>query len=71
MKTKKRTILPTGLQPWDPINGLRVGAIAGAAVGAVAVAVSGVANFWVIALPAVVGAGLGYWSEKRRQRGGT
>ena len=60
--------LPPGRMPWDPVNGARVGAVAGALVGAAFIALSGVANFWVIAGCGAIGAGLGYWSEKRKQR---
>jgi hypothetical protein len=57
--------------PWDPLNGARVGAVAGALVGAVLTALTaltGLASFWVIAGCGAVGGGIGYWSEKRKQR---
>lgn len=67
MSTKKPEKLPLGLQPWDPANGLRVGGITGAVVGAIVMAVVGVANIWLMVVPALIGAVVGYWSEKRKQ----
>jgi len=63
-----RRSLPTGRQPWDPANGLRVGTMAGGLLGAAIVALSGISNFWIVAVCAGVGAGIGYWTEKPRQR---
>lgn len=37
--------------------------------GAIAMAMSGVFSFWMIIAPGGLGACLGYWSEKRHQRG--
>ncbi len=42
----------------------------GAMIGAAVMAITGVFNFWMIIAPGGVGACLGYWSEKRHQRGG-
>ncbi|MDH3678868.1 MAG: hypothetical protein OEV40_02840 [Acidimicrobiia bacterium] len=56
-----------GREPWDPANGLRVGILAGGVVGAVVAVVSGVAHFWVVALGGVIGGGIGWWSERRKQ----
>jgi hypothetical protein len=61
---------PTGgvRQPWDPANGLRIGALGGALVGGAIVALSGVLSFWIVAGSGVVGGGIGYWNEKKKQR---
>lgn len=58
-----------GRQPWDPANGLRVGLMIGALVGAGLVIVFGRSTIWLVALCAAIGGGLGYWSEKRKQPG--
>lgn len=60
--------LPAGRPPWDPLNGFRVGAFAGAAVGAIVMAIVGAAAIWVVFLGGALGGGIGYWTEKRKQR---
>ena len=60
--------LPSGRPPWDPLNGLRVGAFVGGTLGVIATAALGLGYIWVVLVSAVVGAGLGYWTEKRKQR---
>jgi predicted MFS family arabinose efflux permease len=64
----KRSVLPPGREPWDPVNGLRIGAFTGAVIGAVLIALSGVASFWIVAGCGAIGGGVGYWAEKRKQR---
>ena len=68
MASAKRAPLPAGRQPWDPANGLRVGALVGALLGAAVTGLVGFLNFWAIAATAAIGGAVGYWSEKRRQR---
>ena len=68
MATTKRAPLPPGRQPWDPVNGLRIGALIGALLGAGVGALVGVLELWVIALAAIAGGLLGWRSEKRKQR---
>ena len=59
---------PAGRPPHDPINGFRVGALAGG--------ITGVLASWLVADPhpaallvgAVVGGFVGYLTEKRKQR---
>jgi hypothetical protein len=46
--------LPEGRPPWDPLNGLRIGALAGGVIGVI--------------LTLIAGGAIGYWSEKRKQR---
>jgi len=58
--------LPPGRQPYDALNGLRVGAFAGLALGAVAAAVTRVA--WFLLIGVVAGAVIGYLWERRRIR---
>lgn len=66
MAATRRAPLPQGRQPWDPVNGLRIGALAGALVGAAAGALFGFLELWVIAVTAAGGA-IGWRSEKRKQ----
>ncbi|MCP4968665.1 MAG: hypothetical protein GY926_25970 [bacterium] len=68
MTTTKRSSLPPGRQHWDPANGVRVGTLVGGLVGAAFVALSGIWSFWIVALCGAIGGGIGYWSEKRKQR---
>jgi hypothetical protein len=56
--------LPPGRQPYDPLNGLRVGALAGGLVGAGVTAAAGAEYIWFIAIFAVVGGGVGMWSQR-------
>ena len=56
--------LPPGRQPYDALNGLRVGALAGAVLGFV-IAVLSPLGAWVLFVTAAVGAAVGYWSERR------
>ncbi len=58
--------LPPGRQPYDPLNGLRVGALAGALLGAVVAAVTGAG--WLILVGAIVGAIAGYVRERSALR---
>ncbi len=54
--------------PWDPVNGLRVGIVIGALLGAAAVAVTGISSVWIVAVCAVIGGGLGYrWERRKRE----
>jgi hypothetical protein len=62
----KRSPLRPGQQPYDPLNGLRVGGLAGGIVGGVATAVTSVDNAWLVVAGALVGGAIGYLSEKRR-----
>lgn len=60
--------LPPGVQPWDVINGLRVGSLAGAAAGAVIALVAGI-DVGAFGLGgAAIGGLAGYWSERRKRR---
>ncbi len=60
--------LPAGRPPWDPLNGLRVGAFAGGAAGVVVTAAAGLSYIWAVLVGAAAGGAVGYWSEKRKQR---
>jgi hypothetical protein len=65
--------LPPGRQPYDPLNGLRVGALSGGLTGAVAAVVIGPVYAWLVLVGAVAGGAIGYWYERRslrRARGG-
>jgi hypothetical protein len=59
--------LPPGRQPYDPLNGLRIGAFAGGILGAIA---AGVTRFvWFLPAGAVLGGAVGYLSERATLRG--
>jgi hypothetical protein len=51
----------------DPINGLRVGALAGGLLGALITAMTSVTNAWLVMLIGVIGGAVGFWTEKNRQ----
>ena len=55
-----------GHQPWDPVNGMRVGGFAGALLGAGAALLLGSAPVWLIFGGAAMGAAVGYFSQKRK-----
>ncbi len=59
---------PKGHQPWDPVNGLRVGALVGALVGAGIAAIAGSVAGWLIGGGALLGGAVGYFDQKRRLR---
>ncbi|MDH4171107.1 MAG: hypothetical protein OEW42_16100 [Acidimicrobiia bacterium] len=68
MPDRPRNRLPAGSTPWDPLNGFRIGVLAGGLAGAGALAVAGSGGVWLVLGPAAVGGAIGYWTEKRRQR---
>lgn len=57
--------LPPGRQPYDPLNGLRVGALAGGIFGAVIAGLTDL-GIWFVVLTAIVAATVGYWTQKRK-----
>ncbi len=63
-----RTRLPPGSQPYDPLNGFRIGALAGGLLGAVAAWAFGSYAVWIVIFCAAGGGVVGYWSERRRSR---
>ena len=56
---------PPGTQPYDVLNGARIGAVAGGVLGIVAAFFLGAAFVWLIIVGAVVGGGIGYLWERR------
>lgn len=64
----KQGRLRPGQQVYDPLNGLRVGTLAGGLLGAAATAMTGVANWWFVLVGGAIGGATGYWSESRRLR---
>lgn len=65
MGEKKSDRLPPGRQPYDPLNGLRVGALTGGIVGAVIAGLTDL-GLWFVFLVAIVAAAVGYWTQKRK-----
>ena len=66
MTPAKDQRLPPGRQPYDPLSGLRVGAVAGGILGAAVIAVTSFAEVWLMLVGAVIGGAIGFWSEKRK-----
>ncbi len=52
----------------DPINGLRVGALAGGLLGAVIILLTSASYAWVVLVLGVAGGAIGYLTERARQR---
>jgi len=57
--------LPPGTQPYDRLNGIRIGALAGGLVGTLVAALVGGVSFWWVLATAVVGGVVGYGYERR------
>lgn len=60
--------LPPGRQLYDPLNGLRVGGLAGGLIGGIVTAATSIALVWLVGAGAIVGGAFGYWYERRRLR---
>ena len=58
--------LPPGHQPYDPLIGLRIGALAGGVIGILASVVIG--TVWVAVAGAVIGGAVGYRVVRRNHR---
>jgi len=69
MNPREASSLPPGRQPYDPLVGFRVGAIAGGILGVVVVAISSLASFWVVVVAAAIGGAVGFWTEKSKMSG--
>ena len=54
----------------DPINGLRVGALAGGLLGALITALTSTSYAWVVLVLGIAGAAIGFFTERSRQRSG-
>ena len=59
--------LPAGRPPWDPWNGLRVGALTGGIVGVLVAVGLSITPLGPVLFGAVGGGVVGYRSEKRKQ----
>ena len=70
MGTEHHAGLPPGRPPWDKWNGIRVGGVTGAVIGAIAGVPTGGGWAWVLITLAgtAVGGGTGYWLAGRSQR---
>lgn len=60
--------LQEGHQLYDPVNGVRIGALSGALLGAAAVVVLGGDHPWLILVVGLVGAAMGYLVARRDAR---
>jgi len=69
MSDDQRHPLPPGVQPYDGLNGIRIGAITGGVVAILPAAILGGAPFWLLG-GAVTGGIAGYvWENRTRPRG--
>lgn len=62
----KRSPLRPGRQPYDPLNGLRVGGLVGGVLGGIATAITSIGNVWLVVGGVIVGGAIGYLSERRK-----
>lgn len=57
---------PAGRQPYDAMNGIRIGALAGGILGITATALLSFSTIWLMILGAIVGAAAGYRWERQK-----
>jgi hypothetical protein len=69
MEPERDARLPPGHQPYDLLNGLRIGAVAGGLLGVGIAAITGFGGIGTVAVAAAPGGGAGYVCQKR-DRGG-
>lgn len=67
MDAKRPFRVPPGRQLYDPLNGFRVGALAGGLLGALITAATRAP--WFLLAGAAIGGAVGYLSERRKLRG--
>ena len=67
MEKSERPRLAPGREPWDPVNGLRIGGFVGALTGAAISLTVSTGLVWLVPLLGIIGAAIGFWSEKRNQ----
>ena len=67
MGSSRGSRLLPGRQPWDPANGLRIGVLTGALVGAGLAALTGFSSVWVVSVTGAAGGAIGFWTEKGKQ----
>ena len=67
MSQDDRPHYPPGHPPHDPLNGIRAGGLIGGLLGGGAMLVFTTANPLPILLGGIVGAAVGYTTEKRKQ----
>lgn len=58
--------MPAGRQPYDALNGLRIGAMAGALLGALVALLIGTGMVWLIVSAGAIGGLAGYRFEQRQ-----
>ena len=64
METPRR--MPAGRQPYDALTGLRIGAIAGAMLGAIVALAIGTGMVWLIVVTGAIGGIIGNRFERRQ-----
>lgn len=69
MASNHENPLPPGRQPYDSLTGLRVGAVAGGLLGGLGGVAMGTP--WLLLAGAVIGAAVGYLTERRKVRNET
>ncbi len=67
MSDTRNDRLPAGRQPYDRLNGARIGAIVGGIFAVVLIAVTGPASFWWVIGGVAGGAALGYGYQAREE----
>jgi len=58
--------LPPGRQPYDVLNGLRIGALVGGILAAIVMVFTSLNSLWVLLIGAAIGGVVGYLYERRR-----
>lgn len=68
MNDHSKPSYPPGHQPYDALNGLRIGALAGGLLAVVPTALLGFGFAWLMIVGAVIGGAVGYLWERREMR---
>lgn len=53
----------------DPVNGLRIGMLAGGLLGALITVLTSVGYAWLVFVLGLIGGVIGFWTERRRLDG--
>ena len=68
MNERTEPSYPPGHQPYDPLNGLRIGALAGGVLAVIPIALLGFGFAWLMVVGAAIGGAAGYLRERRGMR---